>query len=147
MSGYEIEVANLQEDLAIDETMVSKIVSFVLSEENIEDAVISVALVDEGEITRLNREFRGLDEATDVLSFLYENDPKLFGEIVIAPAYVKDQAQRFGVSFEREFIMVLIHGMLHLLGYDHEIKTEEAELMWKRQKELEKKYLQQHNTF
>jgi len=145
--NYEIEVANLQSDVKLNEDNIYEVVSFVLQEEGIEDAEISVALVSEDEITKLNEEYRGLNEPTDVLSFLYEVVPRISGEIVISPAYVKEQAQRYNTTFEREFLHVLIHGVLHLLGYDHEVKTEEAELMWKRQKELEEKLFQQRSTF
>lgn len=145
--NHEIEVANLQNDVNLNEESIYEVVAFVLQEEGIEDAEISVALVSQDEITKLNEEFRGIDEPTDVLSFLYEVVPRISGEIVISPAYVRDQAQRFKTTFEKEFLQVLIHGVLHLLGYDHETKTEEAELMWKKQKELEEKFLQQHDTF
>lgn len=142
---YEIEVANLQNDVEVDEEIIYKAVSFVLSEENIEDAEVSVALVDIEEMHALNEEYRKISAPTDVLSFLYEVIPRISGEIIICPAYVKEQAKEYGVSFLKEFVMLLIHGTLHLLGYDHEKNGREAELMWKRQEELEEKFYQLHN--
>lgn len=143
--NYEIEVANLQDKVEVNEDIIYKVVSFVLREEEIEEAEISVALVEKDEILKLNEEYRKVASATDVLSFLYDLTPMISGEIIICPEYVKEQAKEFKVSFEKEFIMLLIHGTLHLLGYDHEISSEEAELMWKRQKEIEEKFYRLHN--
>jgi len=72
----------------------------------------------------LNRNYRGKDYATDVLSFAYggnevEGEPFL-GEIIIAPAVAAEQAQRFRTGMENEMRRLLVHGILHLLGYDHE---------------------------
>lgn len=144
-SNYEIEVANLQEKVKIDEEIIYKVVSFVLSEEDIDEAEVSVALVEIDEILKLNEEYRKVSQPTDVLSFLYDLIPYMSGEIVICPEYVKQQALDSGTSFLEEFVMLLIHGTLHLLGYEHEANNKDAELMWKRQKELVEKFFQQHN--
>lgn len=142
---YEIEVANLQDAVDIDESLIYKLVSFVLREEDIDEAEISIAFVEEDEIRKLNEEYRKIPEPTDVLAFLYEVSPFIVGEIIIAPEYVERQAREFGVTFMKELIMLLIHGTLHLLGYDHEKSQREADLMWRRQEELERKFYQQNN--
>jgi rRNA maturation RNase YbeY len=72
----------------------------------------------------MNRRYLGRDYATDVLSFSYERviaeGSPFLGEIIIAPEIALQQAVRYGVNPEREFRKLLMHGMLHLLGYDHE---------------------------
>lgn len=99
---------------------------------------ISIALVSERTIRRLNKIYRGIDEVTDVLSFNYSDFqyPKVIsGEIVICYPKIKKQAKKIGHSIKREMEILLIHGMLHLLGYNHITKKEKE-----RMGELEKSY-------
>ena len=102
----------------------------VLVQENFTDpAEISVTFVDNDEIHRLNKEFRNIDRATDVLSFplgengVYDTNidtgAKLLGDIVISIPHAIDQADRYGHSLQREIGFLTVHSMLHLLGYDH----------------------------
>lgn len=108
-------------------------------------AEISVMFTDNAEIRRLNREYRGIDRATDVLSFpLIEYDEEgyvveeymdfnpngemLLGDIVISLERAAEQALEYGHSFEREVGFLAVHSMLHLLGYDHETPDDEAEM-------------------
>lgn len=100
---------------------------------------ISIALVSERTIRRLNKIYRGIDEVTDVLSFNYSDFqyPKVIsGEIVICYPKIKKQAKKIGHSIKREMEILLIHGMLHLLGYNHITKKEKE-----RMGELEKRLL------
>lgn len=97
---------------------------------------LSVSLVDVAEIHALNREYRGIDRPTDVLSFECDDpwdsdgtaDEVAIGDIVIAPDVVEEQRERFGTGFEQEMRLMLVHGCLHLLGYDH-VEPQEAEEM------------------
>ena len=103
---------------------------------------LSVALVDDREIHRLNLQYRGLDRPTDVLSFALqeaeepelhaecegEQLPIILGDVIISTETTQRQAEERGHSFERELLILLIHGILHLLGYDH-IKDSDAEEM------------------
>jgi len=85
------------------------------------DRDIELILMDNKEIQTINRDFRQKDQPTDVLSFPYEAMPMSpLGSIVISLNYVKDAAQKFGHSETDEFILLFIHGLLHLLGFDHE---------------------------
>jgi len=85
---------------------------------------MSVVFVGPRAMRRLNRSYRNRDYATDVLSFAYDGDSvdgrMLLGEIVIAPAVAAAQARRFHTNTETEIRRLLVHGILHLLGYDHE---------------------------
>ena len=93
-------------------------------------AEVSVLFVDDDEIHRLNKEYRGIDRSTDVLSFPlnekdnYEVSPETgcvaLGDIVISIEHAQAQADEFEHSFEREMAYLTVHSMLHLLGYDHE---------------------------
>lgn len=100
---------------------------------------VSIAFVDEEEMARLNRTFRGREGPTDVLSFplLEETDaqeteasaePAVLGEIVVCPPVAKAQAADLGHSFHHEITFLLIHGLLHLAGYDHERDPDAARM-------------------
>ena len=121
-----------------------------LEEEGIDDdAELSVTLTDDENIRALNNEHRGIDRATDVLSFPmgdengFDADPEtgalILGDIVISMERAKEQAQEYGHSFRREFAFLLTHSLFHLLGYDHVNSEEEERVMFgKQEKVLEK---------
>ncbi|MBL6970410.1 MAG: rRNA maturation RNase YbeY [Campylobacterales bacterium] len=78
------------------------------------------------QIQKLNNEFRGLDKPTDVLSFPYEPMPfSPIGSIVISVDFVQNKAEEYNHSFDDEFILLYIHGLLHLVGFDHEVDNGE----------------------
>ncbi len=101
----------------------------LLMEEFGESAEISVRFVDNEQIKELNREYRDIDKATDVLSFplgengVYDHNPSsgaaLLGDIVISMQRAMEQAEEYGHSLDREVAFLTVHSMLHLLGYDH----------------------------
>ncbi len=102
---------------------------------------VSITLVDDAAITDLNRDHRGLASPTDVLSFsqlegedmadLPEGEPLPLGDIVISLERCVSQAAEYGHTFERELGFLTAHGMLHLLGWDHQTPEEEAAMMAK----------------
>ena|SRR3989339_16390 len=87
---------------------------------------VSIALVGDRVMRRLNREYRGRDKVTDVLSFSGEGD--YFGEIIIDYAQIKRQAKKFSPSPRAEFIFILVHGLLHLAGYDDKSEKGKKEM-------------------
>jgi len=90
------------------------------------DGDMELIICDDAFIHELNREHRGIDKATDVLSFPYEPMPMApIGSIVISADHVKSGAEQFGHSEENEFALLFLHGLLHLLGYDHETDSGE----------------------
>jgi len=102
------------------------------------DVEVSLSFVDDAEIEALNREHRGIDSPTDVLSFsqiegeelaLPEGEARLLGDIVISLQRCQDQALEYGHSFDRELAFLVAHGMLHLLGFDHQTPEEESAMM------------------
>ncbi len=105
-------------------------------------AELSVTLVDDGEIHRLNRDFRGKDRPTDVLAFAMREgarvagDHALLGDVVISLDTAARQARRRRVSTADEVRTLLVHGVLHLLGYDHERSAAEARRMRAMERQL-----------
>jgi probable rRNA maturation factor len=114
-----------------------------MQEMGVEEGELSVALVSPLKIKELNNRFRGVNSPTDVLSFLLDEKP-LSGEIIISPEIAFRQAKEMGHSFEREMTLLLIHGALHLLGYDHEEEAERSE-MEKLQDELLNKFVRERS--
>ena len=113
-------------------------VGAVLKAEGLERACeVSVSIVDSEEMRGLNREWRGIDAPTDVLSFecdspfagdVPEGEPVELGDIILSPEVIAAQAPEFGNTPAQEFRLMLVHGMFHLLGYDH-LTPEDAEAM------------------
>ncbi len=109
------------------------------------EKTITVHLVDEKKIKELNKKHRNVDRATDVLSFPLMEHGKLetgqdgdWGDVFLCLPKIKKQAKEYKVSFEEEFSRMLTHGILHLLGFDHQKKTE-TEKMFKLQEKIVKK--------
>ena len=108
---------------------------------------VSVTFTDNEGIRELNREYRNIDRATDVLSFPqinYDDGEELsagemLGDIVLSLERAREQAEEFGHSFERECAFLCAHSTLHLLGYDHELSDEDDADMRHRQSEIMKK--------
>lgn len=116
----------------IDE--VKKVLNKVVQKEHLEDALFNVILVDNTYIHRLNKEYRGIDRPTDVISFALEdekeiNSPiRILGDIYISVDKIEEQRILYGHSYLREFAFLSVHGLLHLLGYDHMTKEEEKKM-------------------
>jgi probable rRNA maturation factor len=126
-----IDIDN-QTDYSVDEAFLEKIAT-TLTQKDLELIVTT-----NSEIQQINQEYRGIDKATDVLSFPFEDMPMApLGSIVISVEYVKEKAQEFKHTQDDEFALLFIHGMLHLLGYDHEV--DEGQMREKEQ-ELIKKF-------
>ncbi len=135
MSNYikMIEINNLT-NFTVDKTFFRGVAKKVLKGENKERENISVAFVSVLEIQKLNKKYRKKDKPTDVLSFKRISDFKEeFSEVVICPAVVKEQSKDSILPFKKELAKMMIHGMLHNFGYDHEISKIEEERMFKKQ--------------
>lgn len=153
-----VYIENEQEkDIKFDyENLLKRIISFTLQRENCPyEAEVSVVITDDTAIHETNREFRGIDKSTDVLSFPMctyqtpgefdeleeqevfhpETGELLLGDIMISYDHVQKQAEEFGHSEIREFAFLTVHSMLHLFGYDHETEDERG-IMEAKQKEI-----------
>jgi probable rRNA maturation factor len=133
-----IEINNLTTN-QIDREFLEKVAKKVLMGENKEKLELSIVLVGQARIRKLNKKYRQNYRSTDVLSFSYDGS----GDIVICLGEVKKNAKRYNSTFRKELAKVLIHGILHLLGYDHE-KSEKAakEMEEKQEHYLRKIYAQ-----
>ncbi len=105
-----------------------------------EDAALSILLTNDAHIQELNRDYRGYDKPTDVLSFeAHERDPETgllyLGDIIISLARAATQAEQGGHPLLAEVQLLVVHGVLHLLGHDH-AEAEEKALMWNDQAEI-----------
>jgi len=139
-----IEINNLT-SFSVDNSSLKRIADQILKEEKKDKYTLSLAFVGPGRMRDLNKKYRKKNRVTDVLAFpeskvIFKqfNSSRLFktnnlGEIIICLRQVKKQAVRFNSKFERELSRVLIHGILHLLGYDHEKSKKEAEIMRERE--------------
>jgi probable rRNA maturation factor len=114
-----IEIADCQSHLPVDRRQLEQAVRVVLKEESIARAEISLAVVDDATIQRLNRQYLNHDCPTDVLSFLLErSEHDLQGEVVVSAQTARATAPQFGWSAADELLLYVIHGTLHLLGVE-----------------------------
>lgn len=130
-------------DVKIEELeTIENLLNFVIKKENLENCIFNVIITNNDYIHNLNKEYRGIDKPTDVISFALEDfkddislNFRVLGDIYISLDKAKEQAEEFGHSFLRELSFLTIHGLLHLLGYDH-MKKEDEIIMFKKQEEL-----------
>lgn len=137
-----LEITNLTQNI-IDEKFFQEIAAYVLDKEK-KQGLISLVLVGPGRIKKLNKQYRKKNKVTDVLSFpakaevfVPKDDKNFLGEIVICLRVVKKTSKRENISFEEELARVFIHGILHILGYDHLKPEEEKTMIAKQEKYLE----------
>ena len=113
-----IEISN-EHAFPLDEARLKKGVRAVLKDAGIEDGEISIAIVDDAEMHALNRKYLDHDYPTDVLSFVLEEDGgRLDGEIIASSDYATREAEIYKWTAEDEILLYVIHGSLHLVGYD-----------------------------
>lgn len=130
-----ISIVELQDLYPVNKQRVREVIGETLSQER-KDAELSIALVNEEEMRRLNKQFLGIDDVTDVLSFpLDSGRGKVGGEIVVCVPVAIKTAKELGVAVEGEVLLYIVHGLLHLLGY-RDKKEKDARLMHKREKEI-----------
>lgn len=154
MAEHSITIVNEIADKAYD-NIIKSAVNSALSYEKVEQAFdVCVMVTDNKNIKNLNAEYREIDRETDVLSFPmlelvpgeeikvspFEIDETtgtvMLGDIVISKEKAEAQAEEYGHSVEREMAFLTVHGMLHLLGYDHERSDEDEKLHFSRQEEI-----------
>ena len=132
--GFEPETLTVDENLFAEILRAADTVGELYGVENSE---LSITLTDDEHIHALNKKFRGVDRATDVLSFAFResDEPEILdaqvdvlGDVIISLERAAAQAQQFGHSFLREVIFLEVHGLLHLLGYDHLIDDDRREM-------------------
>lgn len=137
----EIYYDDRQDDIKITDeikNLIEKSIAAVLKVENLDENVeVSVSFVGDEEIRNLNRDYRGVDKSTDVLSFPMDDEfiivSRILGDVIINTRRVMEQAKELGHSNERELSYLTVHSILHLLGYDH-MEDEDKREMREREK-------------
>lgn len=131
MNRYEVN----DNELFKDYDYLNGVIEATLKHEKVENALFSVIFVDEEEIQKINRECRNIDKVTDVISFAFEdneeilyNNIRVLGDIYICIPRMLEQAKYYGHSEKRELSFLTVHGLLHLLGYDHMNKSDEEKM-------------------
>ena len=133
-------------DEKIDTSELCEVLEFACKHLNIENPLLNIVIVDNDRIREINKEYRNKDAVTDVISFAFEEvkdvdygNVRFLGEIYISYERCKEQASEFGHSVRREFSYLAVHGLLHLLGYDH-IKEEDKKVMRALEEEILNEY-------
>ena len=116
-----------------------ELISFASLYEKVNDAFFSIIFIDDKKMRELNKQYRKIDKSTDVLSFAFEDNEdlsegtiRMLGEIYISVDRAREQAELYGHSYLRELAFLMIHGFLHLLGYDH-MNDDDEKKMFDRQ--------------
>ena len=128
---------NIDKELEI----VKKVLTHGIEKLGVGDVIFNIIIVHNDYIHELNKNYRGIDRETDVITFALEDDKtfnpeeRILGDVYISIDKAKSQSEEYGHSFLRELSFLAVHGMLHLLGYDH-MKKEEEEVMFKLQEEI-----------
>ena len=166
MGTSRITVTNEADGYRINEQGVATLADAVLSALGLIHHELSVSFVDEDAIRELNKKFRQKDRSTDVLSFpqmdwkqpleidseIYgataqEGPPPVLGDLVISPKNAERNALNIGQPLDREILFLMVHGVLHLCGHDHEEADEEAKMLIQQQNLIEHMSQPQHANF
>ena len=141
---YEISYLNVEKGQEDWEAIVKKVLEKCFEEEGLLDSklIMTITFTTPEEIRKINKKYRKIDKATDVLSFpMFEKDEldekikngdfpyeDVLGDVIISIEKVREQAEEYGHSFERELSYMLVHGFYHLMGYDH-IEEEDKKIL------------------
>ena len=130
-------------DINIDCTDLENMIVKIMNHLSCQNTEVSILLTKDKDIRLLNKEFRSIDQSTDVLSFPQNEDEgptipgeKFLGDIAVSLDTAKTQANDHGLILKEEIVLLLIHGILHLLGYDHEASEQEDQKMRSKTREL-----------
>ena len=148
--GVDIQFYNqTSESVETYEAMITTVVNETIKQENLTNEMLecSFIFVDNEQIREINANYRQKDAVTDVITFAIEDEmpgeikiqgipmPRMLGDVFISLPRTREQAERYGHSFERELSFLAVHGCLHLLGYDH-IEPEEEKVMFGKQEDV-----------
>ena len=138
---FSYQLINHPESFTLDETRITKIFEMVSSIPKVQNGILNIAFLSDEEIRILNHDHRGIDAPTDVLSFHYFEDfsditsDDTAGEIILSESRIIAQADEHGHSREQECEILVLHSILHIIGYDHETDEDYAK-MWKWEKKI-----------
>ena len=124
-----------------DYEYLEEVIDYTMKKLDIKDSIFDIIFIDDEKMHEMNKEYRGIDRTTDVLSFALNDNKHIdtvinsLGDIFISIPKMKSQANEYGHSEKRELSFLTVHGLLHLLGYDH-IQEEDEKIMFGLQKEI-----------
>ena len=122
-----------------DYSYLDKIIKRTLKMEKVKKAIFTIIFIDDDFMQTLNKKYRNINRTTDVLSFAFEDNNKIcynirqLGQIFISIPKMQEQAKDYGHSEKRELAFLVVHGLLHLLGYDHTLGIQEEKEMFEKQ--------------
>jgi probable rRNA maturation factor len=131
----EILIKNAQRKYKVDSRKIKRYIGKVQESLGGQETELSILFVNDDRIRKLNSQYRNIDKPTDVLSFPQDDDPSdetgvhLLGDVVVSMETAKRQAKQHHLTFEEEVVLLILHGTLHLLGYDHEKSPREEKKM------------------
>ncbi len=120
----------------------NEVIEYSLKRMNVSNAYLSVIFINDDHMQELNKQYRNIDKTTDVLSFAFEDNEKInlpvrmLGDIYVSIPKMQQQAKEYDHSEKRELSFLVVHGLLHLLGYDHTRSKEEEERQFALQDEI-----------
>ncbi len=120
-----IEIFEKKNKIPCSKKFIKEVIKTILEKEEVNDYNISIAYLTKEDLREINKKYRKIDRTTNVLSFLYEKNSIFFGEVIISDYHI--------IVKNEDFLQLLIHGILHLLGYDH-MRKEGREEMLKKEK-------------
>jgi len=124
-----------------DYEYLDEVIHYVMKKLNVKNSIFDIIFIDDEEMHKMNKEYRGIDRTTDVLSFALNDNKHIdtvinsLGDIFISIPKMKAQAVEYSHSEKRELSFLTVHGLLHLLGYDH-MNEEDEKIMFTLQKEI-----------
>lgn len=124
-----------------DYDYLNEVIEYTLKKFDSSDSILNIIFIDDEVMHEMNRDYRGIDRTTDVLSFALNDNKRIeteinvLGDIYISIDKMKSQAVDYGHSEKRELSFLTVHGILHLLGYDH-MNEDDEKIMFKLQKEI-----------
>lgn len=124
-----------------DYDYLNEVIEYTMNKLDVKKSLFDIIFIDDEEMHKLNKEYRGIDRTTDVLSFALNDNKHInpilnsLGDIFISIPKMIEQAKEYGHSEKRELSFLVVHGMLHLLGYDH-MEPSDEEIMFGLQKEI-----------
>lgn len=110
---------NLEDGCGVEPDVLSRAVRHVLDNQGVEEAEISLTLLDDEGITALNRQYLSRDRTTDVIAFALGGGEAVLGDVYLGLDQARRQAEEVGVTLEEELVRLAVHGTLHVLGHDH----------------------------
>lgn len=135
----QIEIINETKEEIEELKILPDLLEYAIKVEKLDNLVFNIILVDNDYIHKLNKEYRGVDRPTDVITFALEDNGsmetmygRILGDVYISIDQARIQAEEYGHTLKRELSFLAIHGFLHLLGYDH-MEKEEEKIMFERQ--------------